>query len=94
MRDELRNTNVSVTCLSPGGVWSEFMKSAGNEIVAERPKMFMMETGKCARIALRAMFRGKAEVIPGWYNVVAVWATKHLPTSFAVRTARKIFRKD
>lgn len=94
LRDELRGTSVRVTCLCPGGVWTEFPKRAGNEVVSERAKNFMMAADKCARITVRAMLRGKAEVVPGWYNVVGVWMAKHLPTSWSIASARRIFRKD
>ncbi|HHG83422.1 MAG TPA: SDR family oxidoreductase [Bacteroidetes bacterium] len=94
LRDELRETNVSVTCLNPGGVWTGFMETAQMGLVSQRQKRFMMPADKCANIALKAMFKRRAEVIPGWYNRVGVWLVKHIPTSLGVVVARKIFRKS
>jgi uncharacterized protein len=93
LRDELRNSPISVTCLSPGGVYSEFAVRAGSTPVVEKNKTFMMTADKCARIALKAMFRKKAESIPGWYNQLGVWFTRRIPTTWSARAARRIMHK-
>lgn len=94
LRDELRNSPISVTCLSPGGVWTEFMERSGNTIVAERASKWMMSADECAQKAIRAMLKGKAEVIPGWYNWVAAMSSKFAPIKMSTRIARKFFEKE
>ena len=93
LRDELRDSPISVTCLSPGGVYTSFPDRAGSQVVAERNARVTMAAERCARIAIRAMFRGRAESIPGWYNNVAMWLTKFLPTKWTAAMARRIMMK-
>jgi hypothetical protein len=93
LREELKPDGIQVTCLSPGGTWTEFMDRAGNQIVAERASRWMMSAEECAKAGLKGMFKGKAEVIPGWYNWVAAWASKHMPTKMVARTAGKMFEE-
>ncbi len=93
LRDELRDSPISVTCLSPGGVHTAFPDRAGSQLVVERNGRMVMAADRCARITLSAMFRGKAEVIPGWYNVLAMAFTKLLPTAWTAAMARKIMAK-
>jgi short-subunit dehydrogenase len=93
LRDELRGTGITVTCLSPGGVHTDFPERAGSQVVVERNSRFMMSAEQCARTALRAMFAGRAEVIPGWYNGLGMFITKLVPTTFSARMARKFMAK-
>lgn len=94
LRAELKDSPVSVTCLSPGGVDSDFPLRAGNAIVAEKNKLLQMSAEKCAKITLRAMFRGKAEVIPGWYNRVGAFINRLIPYAWSATLAGRIMRKD
>lgn len=93
LRRELRKSTVRVTCLSPGGVWTEFMDAAGNVAVSERARIFMMQADTCARAAVRGMLKGKAEVIPGWHNRFAAFMTRFAPTALNVWVAGRIFEK-
>ena len=52
----------------------------------------MMSAEKCARIAVRAMYRGKAAVVPGFKNRMGAFFAKHLPTSWVTATVAKMFR--
>lgn len=93
LRSELRNSPISVTCLSPGGVRTAFPDRAKSHAVAERNDRYTMDADRCARITLKAMFKGRAEVIPGWYNVLAMFFTKLLPTTLTASMAGKIMAK-
>ena len=54
---------------------------------------YTMDADCCACITLKAMFRGRAEVIPGWYNIMAMYMTKLLPTTWTAAMAGKIMAK-
>jgi hypothetical protein len=63
---ELKGTGVTVTCLSPGATATEFLEVAGQK----RPpvKSALMSPARCARIGIKAMLRGKRQVIAGGSN--------------------------
>ncbi len=93
LRAELRSSPISVTCLSPGSVTTDFAERAGSQQVIEANKRVTMTAEKCARIALKAMFRGKAETIPGWYNGLGAFLTKLISTQMAAKAAGRIMHK-
>jgi uncharacterized protein len=84
LKFELKKTNVSVTCLCPGPTSTGFIERAGMSggIIEERAEKFSMDADKVAEIGLSAMYKGKAEVIPGFANkagaLLASWAPKKL----------------
>lgn len=94
LRYELRKSPITVTCLSPGGVWTEFMAAAGNEIVSERNRWMMMSAERCARVAVRGMLKGRAEVIPGLRNQLSAFAVRFIPTTWATAISGRIFNKE
>lgn len=62
---ELRDTNVSVTCVCPGGVLTEFMDHSGQNLKGE---LGMMKSDVVADQAVKAMFKGKLFLVPGLLN--------------------------
>jgi short-subunit dehydrogenase len=57
--------NVKVTCLLPAGVDTGFFQRHGIAL----PRMVaahLLPVERCARLALRALFRGKAALVPGF----------------------------
>jgi short-subunit dehydrogenase len=64
---ELRGTNVSVTCLAPGGTVTEFSDAAG-QTIGRMAQAGMMSAERCARAGLRGMLRKKTLVVPGGLN--------------------------
>src|SRR5882724_4171847 len=69
LRQELRKTPVSVTCISPGATNTDFVVRAkiGKKGLKAADKV-NMSPESVAGIAVRAMFAGKAEVITGLLN--------------------------
>ncbi len=67
LRFELKPKGVSVTALCPGPVITGFQKSAGMEL-GIMVKPYLVSASKVAAVAVRAMRRGRREVLPGVLN--------------------------
>lgn len=88
LRYELRNTNVSVTCISPGGTYTDFALRAdvGKKAMKAGEKL-NMTAEDVAAIAVKSMFKKRREVITGLVNkfgALMVWlAPKRLSEKVA-----------
>jgi len=88
IRRELAGTGVSVTVLSPGVTRTEFHRVAGHESNAFK-RATMMEAVPVARAAIRALLRGKAEIVTGFVNKALVFSVRLVPrTAQAAMAAR------
>lgn len=76
---ELRDTGVSCTVISPGITATEFLTVAGQKPSLYQ-RLMMMRSEDVARKGVKAMFSGKASVVPGLMNKLTVAFTKLLPT--------------
>jgi short-subunit dehydrogenase len=83
---ELKDKNVSVTCVCPGGTLTEFLDHAGQ---SSKPglmqRLFMMSSEEVAQIGIRGMLRKKALVIPGLLNKVTCFLARILPEGLALQ---------
>lgn len=75
---ELDGTPVSVTCICPGATRTEFVERAGQKVGWIGRRTFT-DPDRVARSAVRAMLRGRRNVIPGLINKVTCWATRLAP---------------
>ncbi|HEU5290227.1 MAG TPA: SDR family oxidoreductase [Cyclobacteriaceae bacterium] len=91
LRYELRNSNVSVTCLSPGPVATNFIEQAGMQVMQETAKKFEMTPGEVASKGLKAMFNKKAESVPGFLNYLNVKLSFILPDALLEKIAGNIY---
>jgi len=82
---ELRETNISVTCTCPGGVLTEFIQRAGQELKGETGMMASMDV---ARLAVQAMFAGQVVHVPGALNKFSA-LVRFLPRSLKIRLVEK-----
>jgi short-subunit dehydrogenase len=67
LREELRDTGVTVTCLMPGATETEFFERADlmdTRIGTEKK----MDPAEVAKQGYEAMMNGEGEVITGWKN--------------------------
>lgn len=68
LRYELRSSNIGVTCVCPGGVKTEFIALAGQELKGDTG---MMESAEVARLSVDAALRGEVTYVPGMLNKVS-----------------------
>ncbi|RAJ87894.1 hypothetical protein CLV59_101659 [Chitinophaga dinghuensis] len=92
LRYELRRTGISVSALSPGSTDTDFVNRAGmgtrTRAIADR---FNMTSEAVAKIAIRGLFNGKAEIIPGFTNKLNAWLPKFFPKTLVERIAGDIY---
>lgn len=93
LRYELKNTSISVSCLSPGATATGFVERAGLQAIQERADKFSMKAEDVARIAIEAMFKGKAEIIPGWLNKISTMFTYWIPKSIIEKIAADLYKE-
>ncbi|AYB33428.1 SDR family NAD(P)-dependent oxidoreductase [Chryseolinea soli] len=91
LRYELRKGPVSVTCLSPGPMATNFIAQANMQAMQATAQKFEMKADDVARRGVKAMFAGRAEVIPGWMNALSVGFSKILPDALLERIANNLY---
>ncbi len=85
---ELKDTNVSVTAVSPGSTDTNFVTSAEmGPKAAKNAAKFNMTAEAVAELAVNAMFAKKVETITGFTNKLAAFMTRLLPKRFIEKTA-------
>jgi short-subunit dehydrogenase len=93
LRFELRDTSVSVSCLSPGSTDTNFVHRARmGENVKKMAQRYNMTPQSVAKTAIRGLFKGKAEIIPGFLNKLNAFLPGFFPKSLAEKIAGNIYR--
>jgi short-subunit dehydrogenase len=93
LHEELRETNISVTCVCPGTTDTDFSFQA--RITAKAIKTgekVAMSPAAVAHIAVKGMMQKKKEVVPGFINKLTVFLVWLLPFNWSERTAFRIYR--
>ena len=90
LAEELRGTGVTVTCLCPGPVKTNFQKRAhiGDTRLMTSP--MLVDVREVARVAYEGMKQGKRVVIPGWKNRFGVQMLRLSPRDMVTKVIRKI----
>jgi len=88
LRNELKDTGVSVTVLMPGPTETDFFERAGMQdtVVGKAAKM---QADKVAEIGYRAMLRGQGDVVAGMMNKVQAATAAVLPQTALAEMHRK-----
>ncbi len=81
---ELKGTNVRISCLCPGGTATEFLKNNNQTLKGWNP---LMSSEKVAKIGLQGAFKGKTVIIPGILNKIFSFFPRFIPTSWNVKLA-------
>ena len=92
MRHELLRTRIRVSCLCPGPVNTNFIERAGMEAVKATAEKFGMSAEDVAAQALKGLFAGKAEIIPGGLNAFSAFATRLVPKILVENVAAKLYK--
>ncbi len=92
---ELRNSNVSVTAVSPGGTDTDFANRAkvGKKAIKAGEKLNMTPSA-VAKLAVKAMFAQKTEIITGFINQLGTFFVWLLPKKLTEKTAAGIYEQD
>jgi short-subunit dehydrogenase len=93
LAEELEGTGVTVTCLCPGPVKTNFQKPAYQERTGMMNSPLMVDVGEVARAGYEGMKRGQRIVIPGWKNRVGVEMLRISPRAVVTKIVRKIQEK-
>lgn len=88
--EELRRlgSNVSISCLCPGPVDTEFNKVARVKFAVKT-----MESNKVARYAIKKMFDEKLIIVPGFGMKVALFFSRFMPRKSLLKMTYKIQEK-
>jgi short-subunit dehydrogenase len=93
LRHELRQSPVSVSCHSPGSTDTDFVNRARmGQHVRSTAARFNMTPEQVARTAIKGLFNGKAEIIPGFTNKLNAFLPKFFPKSFVEKIAANIYK--
>jgi short-subunit dehydrogenase len=92
---ELKTENISVSCLCPGPTDTYFMDRAGMKGFKKAMKQaerFNMTPEAVAEIALKGLFAGKLEIIPGGSNKAGAFFSRTLPKKLVENTLIGIYK--
>jgi len=93
LRQELKKTTVSVTCVSPGATDTDFPNRAkiGKKGMQAAQKVNMTPEA-VAQAAVKAMYAGRPEVITGFINKLGAFLVWVLPKGLVETTAMKLYQ--
>ena len=90
LHSELKGSGVTVTCLCPGYVKTGFGEVAGMNLRGEIKSWSAIPASKVASIGVKAMERGRREVIPGLLNKPVPLFGSMLPVSLQLAIVRVV----
>ena len=93
LRNELKDSGVTVTCLMPGATETEFFDRAG----LEDTKVGQAKKDSPAEVAeagFKAMMKGDGDVVTGWQNKLQSAIASITPASILAEQTRKQYEPD
>jgi short-subunit dehydrogenase len=92
LNQELKKTNLSVTCISPGPTDTNFVTRANIGIKGQKAaERLNMSPQAVAQIAVECLFRRRPEVITGGLNKLSVFFAWLLPKVMIEGIAKKLY---
>jgi short-subunit dehydrogenase len=89
LRNELKDTNITVTCLMPGATETEFFERADmlDTAVGQQEKD---DPADVAKAGFEAMMKGEGDVVTGWKNKLQTTMANVTPSEMLAERHRKI----
>jgi len=88
IRDELKDTNITVTVLMPGATNTNFFKTAGATEAKGADPNKTADPSAVAKEGYEALMSGKDHVVAGWMNKARVAMSHILPDPFVAASVR------
>lgn len=86
LNNELSPFGVKLSVLSPGITATSFLQVSGQKATLYQ-RLVMMQSRPVAEIGLKAMFAGKASVVPGLINKLTIFSNRFAPRSLQTKLA-------
>lgn len=86
LNSELAPFGVKLSVLSPGITATSFLEVSGQKPTLYQ-RLVMMQSRPVAEIGLKAMFAGKASVVPGLINKLTIFSNRFAPRSLQTKLA-------
>jgi len=93
LNEELKPTNISVTCLCPGPTKSNFTQNSEMDKSRAYKNLKQAESKEVARLGIKAMLKGKRTVIYGFGNKLLVFSTRLGTRGLVLKIAKFISSK-
>lgn len=93
LSEELRGTGVTVTCVAPGPVATNFLAKAGARGARMFKAMPKMTAERVARAAWRGFKRGRRVVVPGVMASLTAVAATHFPHALTLPVVARLQRR-
>lgn len=93
VKNDVRGKNIKISALCPGPTDTGFEKSSNLSESSLFEKIKVMTAKEVAEIGYKEFQKGKAVIIPGIFNKIAVFGTRFLSRKFIARMARKLQEK-
>jgi Short-chain dehydrogenases of various substrate specificities len=88
LRNELKDSGVTVTCLMPGATETEFFERA-NMLDTKVGQAKRADAADVAELGFEAMMRGEADIVTGWKNKMQVALSRVAPATMMAEQHRK-----
>ncbi len=93
LRNECKDTNVTITALLPGATNTDFFNRAGAEGTRAHKQAQSADPAKVAQDGFDALMKGKDKVVSGLMNKSQAAASNLLPDTFLSQVVRKLMER-
>lgn len=91
--EELKGTNIHLTCVCPGGTESEMLNFSGLEVTA-KGQNFVMSAEAVARSGIEATLNKKSLFVPGSHNKLLTIINRLMPEKLMINISSNVLRSS